>query len=294
MTLLSFVSRMVARIRNIIFKPWPNVHMPATASKRYSLKNGGSVLLRPSFSDWARRCEYEASIYVPDNHLTLAVRNLKPTLLVDIGANIGLSSLSLLECFPSIRQIVGIEAEKENFEVLKLNYGHWASIALPQDIEMASFSPIYAIASNITDDNVTDIQATRLPGGLSASGTFKFVSCVHDTNKNGKIDNQQTSPVTEFAHRKICISDIFAEYLKGNLLATAVVKIDIEGGEEELFLGMSEWLTRTAFLTVEIHDAMGSPRSSRGLLEKLAAYDFAIVPEEDVLHCYNRRLLNIQ
>jgi FkbM family methyltransferase len=293
MSAYSIIRRITAQIKNKFARHWPNVHLNSTTSKIYFLENGISVFLRPSFSDWVRLREYLSSIYVPDNQLTVAVKNLKPELLVDVGANIGFSSLSLIESFPSVQQVVGIEAEKENFEVLKLNYENWSTNVKFQNTKLTKFFPIYAIASNDSDNNVANVLATRLPGGLSASGTFKFVSGAQSVSQFENSENLQNNVVLEFAHQKISISDVFSTYLSNSSSAIAVVKMDIEGGEEELFLGKSDWLNRTAFLTVEIHDSMGSPCSSRYLLEKLVEHDFAIVPEKDVLHCYNRMMLSL-
>lgn len=267
--------------------------MASTTSELCDLGCGHSAYLRPSFSDWARLQEYRSSIYVPNNKFTSAVQNLKPNFLLDIGANIGLSSLSLLSSFRSVHQVVGIEAEKENFEVLKMNYEYWSKKTPFREENCIKFQPIYAIASDISASDVINISATRLTGGVSASGTFKFTSLQQDANLPTLLKNDPQNPKLEFSNRKISLSEVFNTYLGDNPLATAVVKIDIEGGEEELFLGLSDWLNRTAFLTVEIHDSMGAPCSSRALLEKLVLHDFAIVPEEDVLHCYNRKLLSL-
>lgn len=289
----SLIQRTIACIKKRFARPPPNIHMPADSSALSSLGGGHAAFLRPSFSDWVRSIEYQSSIYVPNNQLTIAVQNLKPNLLVDIGANVGLSSLSLLNSFPSVSEVVGIEAERENFEVLKLNYEYWSKQSDFTKKKSIKFIPIYAIASNICVVDGANISVTRLSGGISASGTFKFVNLPQGSKLQDCSESDQPDLKLEFSDHIISISEIFNSHLVNNSSVVAVVKIDIEGGEEHLFLEASDWLNHTAFLTAEIHDSMGAPYSSRALLEKLVSYDFAIVPEVNVLHCYNRKLLNL-
>ena len=288
------LQKLANRIKTVLTKQCPNTHMKSTTAKLYSLDEDYSFYSRPSFSDSARRSEYESCIYAPNNLLTKVVHDKNPIILIDIGANIGLSSLSLHKMFPSIRLIIGIEAEKENFGVLRLNYEHWQSKQTESRNDIVKFTPIYAIASNICEKNVSNVIPTRLEGGVSASGTFKFIT--HDSSKQAMSteDGLKIEDPTEFSREKISIDEIFKSYINGSSEGVAVVKVDIEGGEEELFQGPCEWLNRTAFLTVEIHDSMGSPFSSRHLVQKLYEYDFALLPENDVLHCYNRKLLDLR
>lgn len=228
---ISPIRKMIARINNRLSKPSSNLHMKAVTSKVAGLGDGGSAFLRPSFSDWARLREYQSSIYVPNNQLTMAVQRLNPSLLVDIGANIGLSSLSLLKTFHSLDQIIGVEAEKENFEVLKLNYELWKKKYL------IKFEPIYAIASDVSAVDVANVIATRLAGGLSASGTFKFVSYSQSCAALELSEDDSQKLKLEFSNRKIAITEVFESYLEKNSSATAVVKVDIEGGRRSYFLG---------------------------------------------------------
>jgi hypothetical protein len=280
------------KVKRIATKSIPNVHMAANTSVLTNLDAKTSCYLRPSFSDWARSCEFKSNIYAPNNVLTQKVKDLNPNILIDIGSNIGLSSLSLLETFPSIRIIVGVEAEKENYEMLRLNYDLWRSKGIITKEESIHFLPIYAIASNVSGNGVANAVPSKLSGGVSASGIFRFIS--RDSAEKVRIssaEGQSECVDIEFSPNKISVDDILRNYVQKDVNIISVVKVDIEGGEEDLFLGPCEWLTRTAFLTVEIHDAMGCPYSSRALLKRLSEYDFAISPENDVLHCYNRKLL---
>jgi len=282
------------KLKNIASKPLPNIHMAAKTSALTNLDGNNSCYLRPSFSDWARKCEFKSNIYAPNNPLTQKVKNINPNVLIDIGSNIGLSSLSLSETFPSLRTIIGVEAEKENFEVLRLNYGLWQSKQINTHDKSTQFLPIYAIASNVSGYGTENVISSRLSGGVSASGTFRFIAV--DSPENSPKSGDKASPENvnvEFSRNQISIDQILTLHTEKGADLIAVVKVDIEGGEEELFLGPCEWLSKTAFLTIEIHDAMGCPNSSRALLKRLSEYDFALLPENDVLHCYNRKILEL-
>jgi hypothetical protein len=90
--------------------------------------------------------------------------------------------------------------------------------------------------------------------------------------------------------RPVAISDLIGG-LGESRDRRVILKVDIEGGEEELFSENTDWLKDIAFLTIEIHDRFGRVNLSRALLKCLAKYDFAIYPCDDILHCYNRRIL---
>lgn len=264
-----------------------NLHMAATSAQKYKLSSGLTVYKRPSFSDHARVHEFETSIYSVDADLFDKVKFLNPQLLVDIGANIGLSSLALATQFPSVVSVVGVEAERENYLVLEQNYKLWEE-TLPHlngYSKSITFSPVYAIA---TSNNVNQtFSIGKLPGGLSASGTFTFSQTQDIHDQSSVPENSQV----QFSNDTVSLNSIFDNHLDSGHYA--VVKVDIEGGESELFSDTASWLSKTVFMTAEIHDCMGVPNSSRNLLNKLAQYDFAIIPREDVLHCFNRKLLGI-
>ena len=71
------------------------------------------------------------------------MEKFKPTTLIDIGANIGLSSLNLIGKFSSLKHIIAIEAEKENFSILENNFRLWKNYH-----EKLKFSQFNAVATN--------------------------------------------------------------------------------------------------------------------------------------------------
>jgi len=249
-----------------------NQHLDAESCTIQQLDSGELAYLRPSFSDFARANEYKDAIYIPECSLTSILSQYSPTLAVDIGANIGLSSLSIAKFFSSIKKVLAIEAENENYLVLCKNFNLWS------DLREVNFEAIYGIAT--ASQTVEAYQAKKLPGGLSVSGTFMF--------ERKTLDNPTTPTLDIIFGPPINISNLIMNIPSNERI---IMKIDIEGGEQELFEGDSSWMQRIAFITVEVHDRFGRLESSKGLISSLAKYDFAIYPCEDILHCYNRKLL---
>lgn len=267
----------------------PNQHLPASAARLEKIQNGISAYIRPSFSDEARLHEFNASIYVSRNELTKKVVDSNPSVIIDIGANIGLSSLSLSLAFPSVTKAIGVEAEFENHAILAKNYELWSQAkSRGLDINKKYFEPIYAVASDKSENLSESLIISRLDGGVSLSGTFRFTEAV-DGKKS--LANSNLTEHTTFSRRKICLNDLFEKNVNSDEFA--VLKVDIEGGEHELFRGDCSWLAKTVYLTVEIHDRFGLPHSSRNIIRSILDYDFAVVPGTDVLHCYNRKLLGL-
>jgi FkbM family methyltransferase len=256
-----------------------NVHLGGDAARLASIPfTGQQAFLRPSASDVDRAQEFQHSIYFSETYLHQAIKHLQPKVLLDIGANIGLSSLSLLKEFPSIKKVIGIEAEAKNFEVLEMNYRLWR-----KSYPGVDFIPIHGVATASSQASIVELGSlNELTGKNSASGTFRFQPVEDQTDLQAKKD-----------HAAVSISDLFDKYA----VAEAVVcKIDIEGGESHLLANHTDWLARVVFLTLEVHDRFHQNLidSSRNIVRVLDEFDLAIVPEKDILHCYSRRALQCE
>lgn len=247
---------------------YPNTHMPASEGVLETLPDEISkAFVRPSYSDRARVEEFVKSIYVTDCYLHERLKAGKPRTIVDVGANIGLSALSLLNEFPTVCHVIGIEAEAENAAMLKRNFDLWQSM-----FENVRFEAIHAIAtgekgrsfamSRLGEDNAT----------TTASGTFRFTPIA---------DQAGTS-------RDPAVESVTLHDLMASLDGPIICKMDIEGGEQFIFDADSSWLAKVEFFTAEVHDRFGPEfiNSSAGMIRALG--DFAIVPQRDVLHCYRR------
>jgi FkbM family methyltransferase len=264
------------------FGAYPNVHISAKDAKLVPVGNGVKAYLRSTFSDRARLHEFKTRIYTEESYLFDKAVKYQPDSIVDVGANIGLSTLALLQSFPSVKFVVGVEADKLNYEMLKLNYSLFAT-TFPQ----IRFLPINAIASSC---NRAEFKQTKLAGGVSASGIIRFIPREANSKVSTSLDN---TPMNN--HINVMNMQDILTLAEVDSTSALAVKIDIEGGEEYLFEDSCTWLSDTVYMTAEIHDRFSEETSlsSRNLLAKLAEYDFAICPSKDVLSCYNRSLLSL-
>lgn len=71
-----------------------------------------------------------------------------------------------------------------------------------------------------------------------------------------------------------------------------IVKIDIEGGEKELFSTDFGWLERIPLLIIELHDWMlPGEANSRNFLKAISSFDFDFVYRSENVFCFNNALL---
>jgi len=254
-----------------------NVHLGMeTMSLKKIPFSSDSVFIRPTISDVVRVAEFNEGIYFENSYLHKKLLDFSPTVLIDIGANIGLSSLCILNKINSINKVIGIEAEKLNYDVLRMNYKYWSEIN-----HNVSFDALFGVASwSSTNPFKQNSSLHSLNESYTASGSFRF-SVIEMKEEN----NEQ-----EVNLKAISISDIVSEIGPDKPM---IMKIDIEGGEEHLFKDNIDWVSQISFITIELHDCYNQDllNSSKNLLKVLCDYNFAIVPKEDVLHCYNRNIL---
>jgi FkbM family methyltransferase len=162
-------------------------------------------------------------------------------LIIDAGANIGASSVYFAYSFPRAR-VVAIEPVDSNFELLVAN-------SADTTIECVHA----ALASNTGQVNVLD------PG----QGFWGFRTGTAESPAVGK-RVQSVGCVT--------INDIYKSH--GHDCAPFMVKIDIEGGEDDLFSANTEWVADTPIILIELHDWMlTGTANSRTFLQCIAGLD---------------------
>lgn len=160
-----------------------------------------------------------------------------PGVIVDAGANIGLSSVFFANKFPEA-QIFALEPEHENFKLLEKN--------------VAPYSKIIPLNTALWNEEgsliVQDI-------GLGESG---FVT-QRDSNK-GKVVNAVT------------IDSLMQKY---QLDAVDILKIDVEGSEYEIFNDSKKWIDKIKCSIVETHDSF-KPGSSKAVFKAFHNKDFEL------------------
>jgi hypothetical protein len=71
-----------------------------------------------------------------------------------------------------------------------------------------------------------------------------------------------------------------------------ILKIDIEGGEKELFSGDVGWLDRIPLLIIELHDwLLPGEANSQNFLRAISSFNFDFVYLRENVFCFNNVLL---
>jgi len=158
-------------------------------------------------------------------------------LIVDCGANIGLSALYLARKYPAAR-VIAIEPEADNFAMLERNTKHVPAIQRIQ----AGVWPRPAALSIIDPARPHAAMRVTEGEGMGACGI-----------------------------RSVQLADIVAEHGRIDIL-----KLDIEGSEKALFSDPSchEWLANTRLIYAELHDWM-EPGSSRAFYRAITRFEFS-------------------
>ncbi|HZF69186.1 MAG TPA: FkbM family methyltransferase [Gemmatirosa sp.] len=141
-----------------------------------------------------------------------------PTFVVDAGANIGLSSIWLATRFPQAR-IVALEIEPENFALLARNVAAHPRVSAWQCGLWSRATTLEVV--NPADEAWAFYARSPAPG---AAGGVPAVS----------------------------VADVLA---REGVERVGLLKIDIEGGEREVFAeGAEAWIDRVDQVAVELHE----------------------------------------
>ncbi len=164
----------------------------------------------------------------------LLSRNQKP-LIIDAGANIGASAVWFAHAFPG-SHIVAFEPDSENYELLRAN-----TSGLDVDLHKAAVGSVDGRVSVVDPGNGQWGYRTI----IDENGSCKLVSL------NQLIQNKSRLGYTPF-----------------------LIKIDIEGGEDNLFKEATDWVEQFTILVIELHDwLLPKQGTSRNFIKCMAKYD---------------------
>ncbi|MDA0708416.1 MAG: FkbM family methyltransferase [Proteobacteria bacterium] len=149
-----------------------------------------------------------------------------PKVIVDAGANVGLTSIYFANKYPNAK-IIAIEPEKSNYEMLIKNVSSYTNI----------------IALNVALWNQNE-EIELVDPGL---GKWGFMTQNSETDDDHGILSHKVKAMT--------VDQIMKDH---NLERINILKIDIEGAEKEVFADTSLWLEKVDALIVELHDRMKS------------------------------------
>ena len=167
-----------------------------------------------------------------------------PNVIIDCGANIGLSATFFKNRYPKSK-IIAIEPEKSNFEMLLKN--------------TKNYSNIICLNNGIWNKKC-------------------YLKILDENANKWGIQVVESSEKTEIL--AISIMDIIKEY---DLKQIDILKIDIEGSEKYVFDEKAdEWLPYVKVMIIELHDRM-LPGCSEALFKILCKYKFSLDIKEDNL-----------
>lgn len=171
-------------------------------------------------------------------HYNKILTSGKQPLIVDAGANIGAATVFFKGCFPA-SHVVAVEPEAGNFAMLLRN--------------------------------TEGLDVENIHGALTSAP-----GCVTIVDPNVGHWGYQTAPVVadKTGGNLIPCVTIRQLYEKHNKNSPFIVKIDIEGGEENLFAADTDWVEKTPLIIIELHDCMMPGKAlSRNFLKCVSSYD---------------------
>lgn len=187
----------------------------------------------------------------------------EPEFIIDAGANVGLAAIYLNYKYPNAT-IVSIEPELNNFDLLTRNTK-----------QIPNISPLRKALTNNHDSllKVTD----------SGDGSWGFIT--------EKIEGAGQSEISDDFVETISVSKIMEMH---NRDTVDFLKVDIEGGEVELFSdNYAEWLPKVRCLVIELHDRKRTGTST-AFFKAICQYDFDYYQKGENMIFMNRNLIKAE
>jgi FkbM family methyltransferase len=175
---------------------------------------GGGITLRDSEADF----DVFRDFYIKNDYVK-TIPDAK--VVIDAGAHIGCSVLWYATKYPSA-QIFAVEANQKNHQQLTKNTQHLKNVMVYQ-------------AALSGEANLIMEQEDKRAETLKYSYSYSF----------------KESKSADSGLKSISIPEIMKQ---NNLTELDVVKIDIEGGEVEVFSKNVDWVKATKQIVVEMHD----------------------------------------
>jgi FkbM family methyltransferase len=192
-----------------------NARGRGTGLVTYRLRGGASVALRKGTTDFEVFDEiFVERVYAPC--VAGLPDHLGPVTLIDLGANIGLSTLFFVRVF-EVAEIIAVEPDPGNFRMLSENLGR-AGLA------------------------------NRCTALRAFAGAVRAFAELHDSG-NGAW-GMRMGPHSDTGTCVLPLAEIAAAARGGPPL---VLKCDIEGGERQLFLHIRDWDHLIHYVFLELH-----------------------------------------
>lgn len=180
--------------------------------------------------------------------------SVKP-LIIDAGANIGASSIFFSNSWKNSFTI-SIEPEKYNYSLLKLN----------------------TVGKSILP----------LEGAIGSENSIMYLC----DPGHGDVGFRVANSGGDYQVSVFTINQLI-EIGEKNNAAPFICKIDIEGGESELFSKNTKWMNDFALIIIELHDWMLPMQgSSNSFLKEISKLNFEMLHKGENLFFFNTELLS--
>jgi FkbM family methyltransferase len=233
------------------------MHAPTPALRAVDVDHIGRVFLREDTSDQA---VLEQIFHTEEFNISTApqfawIREAydrqiaagETPLIVDCGANIGLSCLYFAKHLPKAR-IAGIEPARDNVELARHNTRH---------------NPLIEIIEAAVNDRATPLEIAD------------------DTAEKFAYRTQEASAGSTRTVPGITIPQVMQRY---GATRTLIVKVDIEGAELPLFRSNTGWLDHTGLLIAETHDWLFPGQgTSRTLFKAIEGRTFEVIQKGEYI-----------
>jgi FkbM family methyltransferase len=179
-------------------------------------------------------------------------------LIIDCGANIGLSAIWFSQCFPSAT-IYAVEPAALNYALLEAN--------------TSQLRNVHALQGAVWHE----------PTSLS----FKYLE---HRPSGSQVDLNISAPDSDGSTqvRGYSVPEIIA--MAGNA-DPLIVKIDVEGSEKYLFRSNTGWVRQTMLIMIETHDWMKPfQRVSTPFWSCIAEQGFDVIYSGETIFCFNSSL----
>ncbi len=179
----------------------------------------------------------------------------KVPLIIDGGGNIGLASIWFASTFPRA-QIVTIEPDDRNLELLRMN--------------VAAFGERVKVVKGGLWDRHGTLHITNPDSGSAA---FRV--------DHSEVDEDGGIPA-------FTIDDLCAMAGAEDPL---VVKLDIEGAQAQLFASNTDWVARTALVTLELDDWLFPGRgTSQSFFSCISRYPYEYLLGGESIFCFRQEI----
>lgn len=221
---------------NIIFKEWIDLRSKYENLSRYSEMLGLKINnLLIDMPDFKSFIWQYRDVFINES---FSFKNKNDTpVIIDVGANIGLVSLYFAKKLPNAK-IVSIEADPNVFSYLK---------------------------KNIKQNNITNVECINA-AAWSSAGVVYFES--NSADAGHVVTEKKSNKTTEIS--SIDIAKVLESYDTVNLF-----KMDIEGGEFEVFPHIYKYLNKIENIILEVHLDFGNKDSLSSILQILEQNSFS-------------------